>query len=290
MPTLDVALGGRYSTNVQSYHQVNSGALVGPGDFSTRSSEGVFTYSGDLRWHVIPTTMVYGRIATGYVPGGPNDVLPGSSLPESYHSSTTTNYEVGVKSSLLDGRLSIDMDVFDIEWSQIQLIAQVGTLYGATNGGTARSDGLEWAFGYIPVDGLTLNASGAYTDARLTEATPASVGGMPGDALPYSALWATTLSANYERPLFDAYSGFVNASWHYSGSRESEFSPFGRAHLPGYSIVDLRAGIENDGWSFAVYAKNLADERAFTAVTSYVYDSATVMTPRTIGVELSAKL
>jgi outer membrane receptor protein involved in Fe transport len=290
IPTLDVALGGRYSSNVQSYHQVNSGAFVGPGDFSTRSSEGVFTYSGDVRWHVTSDTMAYGRIATGYVPGGPNDVLPGSNLPESYHSSTTTNYEVGVKNNLLDGRLSIDVDVFDVEWKDIQLIAQVGALYGATNGGTARSDGLEWAFGYIPVDGLTLNFSGAYTDARLTAATPASVGGVSGDALPYSALWTTTTSVNYERPLFDDYSGFVNARWHYSGSRESEFSPYGREILPGYSIVDLRLGVENDRWSLAVYAKNLADERAFTAITSYVYESATVMTPRTIGVELSAKL
>jgi outer membrane receptor protein involved in Fe transport len=231
--------------------------------------------------------MVYGRIATGYVPGGPNDVLPGSSLPESYHSSTTTNYEVGVKSSLLDDKLSIDMDVFDVEWRDIQLIAQVGSLYGATNGGTAKSQGVEWALGYIPVDGLTLNFSGAYTDARLTEATPASVGGEAGDPLPYSALWTTTTSVGYEHPLFNDYSGFVNADWRYSGNRESEFSTFGREHLPAYSIFDLRLGIENDRWTVALYAKNLADERAFTAVTSYVYDSATVITPRTIGIELS---
>lgn len=286
-PTLDAALGGRYSGNVQSYHQVNSGDLSGAGDFSTRSSEGVFTYSGDLRWHATSNTMVYGRIATGYVPGGPNDVLPGSTLPESYRSSTTTNYEVGVKSSLLDDTLSVDVDVFDVEWKDIQLIAQVGSLYGATNGGTARSQGLEWALSYIPVDGLTLNSSGAYTDARLTEATPASVGGNVGDPLPYSPLWATTTSVDYEHPLFDSYSGFVNASWRYMGSRESEFSTAGRAHLPGYSIFDLRVGIETDGWTAALYAKNLSDERAFTAITSYVYDSATVMTPRTVGIELS---
>jgi len=165
----------------------------------------------------------------------------------------------------------------------------VGGLYGATNGGSARSDGLEWALAYVPVDGLTLNSSGAYIDARLTEATPASVGGQVGDPLPYSALWTTTQSVNYERPLFDTYSGFVNASWSYTGGRKSEFSPFGREHLPGYSVFNLRLGVEDDSWMLAVYAKNLGDERAFTAITSYVYDSATVITPRTLGVELSKK-
>jgi outer membrane receptor protein involved in Fe transport len=286
-PTVDVALGGRYSSNNQSYHQVNSGALAGVGDFTTHSSEGVFTYSGDLRWHMTPSTMLYGRVASGYVPGGPNDVLPGSPLPASYHSSTTTNYEAGIKSSLLDDKLSIDVDAFDVEWNDIQLTAQVGALYGATNGGTARSQGVEWAFGYIPLDGLTLNFSGAYTDAHLTEATPASVGGEVGDRLPYSAPWSTTTTIDYERPLFGAYSGFVNADWHYLGNRESEFSPFGRQRLPGYNIFDARLGIENGSWTFALYAKNLADERAFSTITSYVYESATVVTPRTIGIELS---
>ncbi len=287
-PTFDVAVGGRYSQNDQTYHQVNDGPLVGTADFITVSSEDVFTYSGDVRWHVAPNTMLYTRVASGFVPGGPNDVIPGSTLPPIYDSSSTLNYEVGVKSNLFDNRLSIDVDVFDVEWQNIQLIAQVGMLYGAVNGGTARSQGAEWAVGYVPLDGLTLNFSGAYTDARLTESTPASVGGHAGDRLPYSAFWTTAVSANYERPVFEEYLGFVNANWRFSGSRGGEFSTGTRQHLSSYNIFDLRAGIENERWTLALYVKNLSDQRAMTAVQTYSYLTATLNTPRTVGASLTA--
>ncbi|HJP69449.1 MAG TPA: TonB-dependent receptor, partial [Sphingomicrobium sp.] len=65
-PAFQVGVGGRYSNNKQTYHQVNHGILVGDGDFSTRSSEGVFTYSADVKYNFSSHMMAYGRIATGF--------------------------------------------------------------------------------------------------------------------------------------------------------------------------------------------------------------------------------
>jgi iron complex outermembrane recepter protein len=295
-PTFDVSLGGRYSQNNQTYHQTSEGAFSGSTDISTKSSQDVFTYSGDARWHWTPQTMVYARIATGFVPGGPNDVLPGSTLPESYNSSRTTNYELGIKSSFLDRRMSLDVTVFDINWTDIQLEALVGTLYGITNGGTARCGGVEWDFGYAPIAGLKFDFNGAYTDARLTQATPASVGGMDGALLPNVPKWSSSASAEYEHPLFGDHSGFVGANWRYSGSRLSEFTALGaRQEMPSYNIVDLRTGVETRNWSVTLYVKNVGGVIAFSSIAlltsagNFGSQYATVFQPRTIGLALSAK-
>ncbi|HEX4741153.1 MAG TPA: TonB-dependent receptor [Caulobacteraceae bacterium] len=294
-PSFDIQLGGRYSHNNQTFHELGSGLLAGNIDFSTVSSEGVFTYSADARWKPTSATMVYARIATGFAPGGPNDVIPGSTLPGSFESSKTTNYEVGVKSQLLNGRLTAELAAFDIEWSRIQLQAVVAGLSTITNGGSARSDGVEWSLGYEPITGLNFSFNGAYTDARLTEDGPASVNAHAGDPLAQAPRWAGTVSADYSRPLTAAITGSLGADWRWTTSRFSDFPSFGpRQELPGYGIVDLRAGVQVRNYRLDLYVRNVADKRAINSVTAYTVSgglgvqSAIFYQPRTFGASLSA--
>ncbi|HEY3811927.1 MAG TPA: TonB-dependent receptor [Caulobacteraceae bacterium] len=291
----EVGLGGRYSSNSQTYHQVNAGFFTGTDDFVTKSDQSVFTYSVDAKYRFSPDLMVYARVASGFVPGGPNDVLPGSTLPETFKSSSTTNYEIGVKGSAAEGQITYDLDVFDVEWQQIQLIAEVNNLFGATNGGTARSRGLEGDIDYRPMTGLSLGLSAAYTDARLTQPTPASFGGLAGDRLPLSPYISTTASASYEWPLSSSLTGFAGGEWHYEGDRMSEYE-FGapRQDLPAYSMVNLRAGVRFQNYTITAYVKNLGDEKAISSVGPETVGavsalSAVVSTPRTIGLTFGAK-
>jgi len=294
-PTFEVGLGGRYSSEKQSYHQENDGLVTGTNNFTTHSDQDAFTYSADAKYKFDPEALVYLRVASGFVPGGPNDALPGSPLPETFHSSTTTNYEAGIKGAAMDGRLNYDFDVFDVEWKDIQLIAAINGLYGVTNGGAARSRGVEGAVSYVPTHGLALSANAAYTDARLTQDTPASVNGNAGDRLPESPFFSSTLSASYEHPLSSAIVGFGGVDWHYTGNRLSEFvvgAP--RQTLPSYSMVDLRAGVRVKAYELTLYVKNAGDARAISEVSAETVNginaySASVVTPRTIGLTLSGK-
>jgi outer membrane receptor protein involved in Fe transport len=294
-PAFEVGLGGRYSSEKQSYRQINNGLVTGTNDFTTHSGQDAFTYSADAKYKFDPEAMVYLRVASGFVPGGPNDALPGSPLPETFHSSTTTNYEAGIKGAAVDGRLNYDFDVFDVEWKDIQLIAAVNGLYGVTNGGAARSRGIEGAVGYVPAHGLSLTANVAYTDARLTQDTPASVNGKAGDRLPESPFFSGTLSASYEHPLSSAIAAFGGVDWHYTGDRLSEFvvgAP--RQTLPSYSMVDLRAGVRVKAYELTLYVKNAGDARAISEVSAETVNglnaySASLVTPRTIGLTLSGK-
>ncbi|MGB6309374.1 MAG: TonB-dependent receptor, partial [Steroidobacteraceae bacterium] len=221
----DVQLGGRWSTNTQSATESISGLLVGATTFTTPSEGNVFTYSLAPRWRIDADTMIYARLATGYRPGGPNALPPLAppGVPRQYGSDSTVNVEVGIRSTQLDGRLSIDVAAFHVDWKDIQLLEYVDNYGVDANGGTARSQGLEWTLGYVPVTGLTFAWVGAFTDAELTSNAPA-VNGLPGDPLPFAPKWSTSLDGQYEWAAFADYKGFVGTTWSYVGTRSTDFA------------------------------------------------------------------
>jgi iron complex outermembrane recepter protein len=295
----EVGAGARFSKNRQTYNETSDGLFFGDENFGSGSEQNVVTYSVDAKYRFTPGLMAYGRVATGYVPGGPNNAIPGSELPPTFKSSTTTNYELGLKGSADNGRISYDVDVFDIQWQRIQLYAEItgaeGLQYASlTNGGTARSDGLEGTFTFKPVRELTLMFNGAYTNARLTEDTPASFGGLAGDRLPQIPFFAGTVSADYERPIGSDVSAFGGVDSHYNGSRLSDFTPgVPRIVMPSYTLVDLRGGIKVHRYTITAYAKNVGDARPINYVSDETFPggrsgvAANVGMPRTIGLQVS---
>jgi outer membrane receptor protein involved in Fe transport len=312
-PQWDLALGGRWSENKQSANEVVTGVLptlqgtpqqLTSGD----SSDTDFTYSIAPRWHVSSDTMVYGRIATGYRPGGPND-LPlnaPASVPRTYGADKTTNYELGIRTDLLEKHLSVDVAAFLVDWQKIQVFefVQVAGTPGFginANGGTARTKGLEWTLGLTPVTGLNFTLTGAYVDAYLTSAAPAA-GGNNGDPLPYVPKWSTSLDGVYTWRAFSDYNAFAGATWSYLGSRSNDFSatasaagfvPEPRPELPSYNTVSLRAGLENARWMFELYCKNLSDTRGIAFYTNSgtpnYGGTVNYVMPRTVGATATLK-
>jgi iron complex outermembrane recepter protein len=190
IPQFDVQIGGRYSHNEQTALQstvYNSGFGLPPQVINADSSGNVFTYSVAPRWHVDANPMVYARLSTGYRPGGPNVIPPVAppSVERQYGADKTTNVELGIKTTQLDGLLSFDVAAFHVDWKNIQLYEEVDGVGINANGGTARTEGLEWTVGYVPVQGLTFLWTGAYTDAKLTSPAPA-LNANTGDPLPYA--------------------------------------------------------------------------------------------------------
>jgi iron complex outermembrane recepter protein len=298
IPQFDVQAGGRYSKNEQTATESITGLLVPTQAFSTPSEGHVFTYSVAPRWHVDADNMVYLRWATGYRPGGPNALPPVAppDVPRQYGADKTSNIELGVKSSLLQGLLSIDASIFHVDWTNIQLLEQVDNTGIDGNGGKAKSQGLEWAVGYVPVHGLTLDWTGAYTDAKLTTDAPA-VHGITGDSLPYAPKWSTSFDGEYDWAAFADFKYFVGATWSYVGARETGFGTdvtgLTQVRLSSYNTYAARVGLDNSRYRVTLYGKNLSDSRG---ITNYVSQGApglngdvSVIQPRTIGVTLSAK-
>jgi iron complex outermembrane receptor protein len=185
-PKFDLTAGGRYSHNKQSAEQNTDGLLAGgASSFAGTSSDNVFTYSVAPMFKPNDNTRIYARIAKGYRPGGPNAVSPlaPEGVPREFGPDTTTNYEIGVKTETPDGLLTLEASAFLIDWKDVQLLAQIEGFGVNTNGGSARSKGVEFTASVNPNRNLSLYASGSYVDAELTRTRQPLLGASMG--IPY---------------------------------------------------------------------------------------------------------
>jgi outer membrane receptor protein involved in Fe transport len=238
---------------------------------------------------------VYARVAKGYRPGGPNALQPlaPAAVPRTFASDSTMNYEVGVKGDLTPA-LQYDLTAFYIDWSDIQLLANVQNFGVNTNGGSARSTGVEGSITWAATRELTLSANGAYIEANLTSSTGPLLGGKDGDRLPYSSPFTGSADAEYKHAVRSDTDVFAGATVQLVGRRRSDFNAaIGQTSLPAYTTLDLRAGVEMHQYRLQVYAKNVTDERgilSFGGVGSTPNGGAQLglVRPRTVGVSLSA--
>lgn len=302
-PKFDVEVGVRVSRNEQSSQTTSSGLLVSGTNTPSvlpeiSTSETVTTYSFAPRYHLTPDVMIYGRIASGYRPGGPTTPIVGAATPlPNFESDSTVNYETGLKGSFLDRTVSIDIAAFYIDWTDIQILQRVNYVLNGQNlatnitgnGGTAVSQGVELSAGWKPVAGLEIGFVGAYTDAYLDADAP-GVGGVKGQRLAYVPKLSTALSANYEWSLGGDATAFVGGSWAHVGDRKTDLN--GQIELPSYENYSAQIGVSAGRYSFQVYGKNLGDARA---VTNYAptgalggYGTANLIDPRTVGFRLTA--
>ena len=298
----DVTFGGRYSENKQTAGQSSDGALAGgPRTLpSTQSKEDVFTYSVAPKFKVSDQVSVYARVAKGFRPGGPNVLAPGA--PEnlrSYASDSLISYELGVKAETLDRTFSIDAAVYQIDWKDIQVFGQINNFGVNFNGGKAESKGFEFTATMRPTAGLAFSVNGAYTDAKLKDDTPAQVGGLAGDQLPFTPKYSIGTNADYEWALGENSTAFVGASLRALSKQTATYNlAFRNANgrqrsLPAYEVLDLRAGVDFGKFSLEAYVKNLTDsdgKTSFEAPGNSPLGAAVtgVIRPRTMGVTLTA--
>ena len=154
--------------------------------------------------------MVYARVATGYRPGGPNDVPPPPVAPARCRGNTAQT-RPPMSSSGFDRRSSTAFFP-----STSRPSTSIGRTFSSSrwsggfgingNGGTARTQGLEWTFGYVPVHGLKFQWIGAFTEANLTSPATA-LNASSGAQLPFAPKWTTSLDGQYEWTAFANYKG-----------------------------------------------------------------------------------
>jgi len=293
---VDLLAGVRHGKDDQVYAQDYSGLLVGPAPvlINSGSSKNKSTYLLTARYKPSASTALYGRVATGYRPGGPNAVPPSGAgnAPQTFQPDTLTSYEVGYKAVMDGGKFSLEAAAFSTDWKDIQIQTSANGFNFFVNGGAATSRGLEASLMYFPVAGLSLRGAFGYTQARLSEAAPAA-GGRSGDQLPFVPEMTGSLGANYRWALSQGLSASAGASVNYTGERRSDFSERAARDVPSYTTINLSAGIENANWRLSLYGKNLSDTRGITFLKSLSLTpagspfAAGVIAPRTFGADLS---
>ncbi len=298
LPSFDVALGGRFEgTSQHSQTSQFCCILYGPSSVTPTltSNDHDALYSIAPRWRLNDNTMIYGRLATGYRPGGPNIAVAGITSIPSYGPDRTVNYEVGVRQDLFNKTVAVDITGYYIDWLNVQVPSIVDTADGPFtlngNAASAVSKGVEWSINWVPLRGLTLSAVGDYTDTRLTADAP-GIGGAEGDFLPYVPNISASVTAEYRWRVYRDYNAYVSGTWSFVGERYTGFSPttaVAESHvlLPSYNTGAIRGGVENKRYSLEAFITNISDERGITFYSNSggagETGQAAFIQPRTIG-------
>jgi iron complex outermembrane receptor protein len=301
----NIQAGLRYSHNRQTYSEADYGSLgeIAPGVPFTSfqdSSDHSLTFLLVPQLKITPDLMAYARIASGYRPGGPNADASLFNLPGTFKADTTLNYEFGLKGNALHGAFSYDLSAFYIDWHSIQLQIQdpVTEFSFFTNGGTARSTGLEATLKYRTDWGLRLAANGSFDVAELSQTPPESIYASNDARLPYSPRVSGSLAADQDFHISDKWTGFTGATVAYIGQRFGDFPSEAmslRTVLPSYTTLDLRTGALSGPWTVNVFARNVTNERGVLASRSLLGARSTLespyitnfIPPRTIGLSVT---
>ncbi|WP_417620210.1 TonB-dependent receptor [Parasphingorhabdus sp.] len=288
----ELTAGMRWAHNKQTFRQISSGSLVPVADDPGQSSESVFTYSVSPQFRINENAMIYARVASGYRPGGPNTNVPG--IPPQVDSDSLTNYEVGIKAETAGGMVSLDVAAFYMDWSDIQITRTFGGISGQANGGKAKSQGIEGTLIVRPTAGLSLTATGSYTDATLKEDAP-EINGLAGDRLPNTPKFSGAARLDYGFGLGEQANGSFGIGVRHSGARPSlvDSDPLSLRSEP-FTSVDITAGVTFDEhWTLRAYARNVFDNSgdlnhaiATDGLNQPSFISITPLQPRTVGVAL----
>ncbi|GIS85598.1 MAG: hypothetical protein CM1200mP17_01660 [Woeseia sp.] len=308
-----LSIEGRYSEEQETVCGSDGGGTVdpngvgfaGPGG-ATRLTPGMWTYRicGDHKetlvtpkmtgtYTVSDDLMIYGSASSGKKPGGISTVTGGGFSiynPDDnrFESEEMMVYELGIKSTLMDGRLQLNGDIFLQDFTDKQAATQVvnqttGLLQSkVVNAASAEVKGIELDMLYLASDNLSLTLSythlnNEYGDFRRLTAGASNLanagnctvvtdsGGsktcsidLSGNPLENAPENAFVLGASYNWDTADGRSWVVEADVVYQDERYID--SFKRVSLDSYYKVDLRAGWVSDDFEVIAYVENAFDD------------------------------
>lgn len=300
--TIKLTAGGRYYHNVVDSHVLARGLLVlptGSTEYRMENSQSAkgFNPKVSLSWQATPDLMLYALYSRGYRLGGPN-LAPSTPLtptPLFYDSDEVRNYEVGIRTTWLDGALNLDLTGFWIDWQDMPLLLtnRLQLFKYIDNVGNARSRGIEASLAVRPLSFLTARSSLTWLDARLLNDFDPNNGLPPakaGDRLPGAPEWTVTNS------LIGAWNWGSHspslALIHRFESASSTNLSFPDIKKGNFHTLDARGTARFGSFTVAAYGKNLTDARGTNASNNYKQPSGDttvlryITPPRSFGLEL----
>jgi iron complex outermembrane receptor protein len=298
---LTLTVGARH----YSYKKTVGGQYLGYNYYNGQTPSGFFSTEADAsgwvqkynaEYKVTHDIMAYAQATQGFRPGGANNI---PDLPASLHTyspDSLWNYEAGIKTAWFSRRLTINADVYQVKWNNLQTSVQTsnGSFSFISNVGKAQIDGFELEVAAYPIPGLSLTGTLSTIAARLTAdqvSDIASASGKSGDRLTYIPDRTMSGSAEYTWPVFGELNALVRADYTYTGKMTTEFRPtnVNYRRVGRYNQVNLRAGLQGTGWTAYVFANNVFDTVGITRISASTSapDYNVSIAPRTIGVNLT---
>jgi iron complex outermembrane receptor protein len=181
---------------------------------------------------------------------------------------TADSFELGLKSTLLDGRMLLNGAAYWVKYDDFQannfLFLNNVLITTLTNAGKVTSGGVELEMQLQPTDRFSLSAGFSYNEARVDEFfTPP--GQAPtvrnGTALPLAPKFKGSAVAEYAIPIgnFELTPQLLVAYQDESFADLNEPAPL---RIPGYTTVDLSVALtdQDDRFRVALVGRNITDE------------------------------
>ncbi|HWS70185.1 MAG TPA: TonB-dependent receptor [Steroidobacteraceae bacterium] len=304
-----------------------SGLYEGPVPVTTSGtiSQTPVTPRAVLAYQPDRDNMLYASAAKGYRAGGLNSAIGPicsanlsqlglTTNPEKFDSDSLWSYELGSKTTLLDGRVRVNSSLFIVNWKNIQQTVYMPLcgLQFVANLGEVQSRGGDIDVQVRPVADLTIGFTAAYTDARYTKtvfagplrAAPVLPIVTEGNRLP-GAPWSLTLSGEYTFPEIAMRRPYLRLDYQFTTAQTALLPGQDAANgsadptlpgLPQTSFLSMRAGLRWRGLDLSVFGQNLTNahpllfESRDTTLTNppapYTDDLyfARSVRPRTLGV------
>ena len=288
-----LTVGARYAQMKFKFNSVTGGPQLY--DFTTTLSsdktENSFTPKINLSFQANPDNLFYLGYAKGFRPGGGNNPVPYASCksdfdafgiansPPTYDSDTVDSYEVGSKNSF-NNRVRLATSVYYIKWHNIQqtVVPPVCQISFISNLGEATAKGMDFQADLVLFEGLTMDVTAAYTDARYTKDSRLSTdpnldpivangdaivgqGGQPGPP------FTTSVGLEYRFNAFN-HQSFVRADYEYVGapkwngpSQDPNTGQYDQANyrLSSTNFLTLRGGTDFGDWGGSLFVDNVTD-------------------------------
>jgi iron complex outermembrane receptor protein len=271
-----------------------------------RTKDTGFTHKLNLTWKPTEDLMTYATWSRGFRPGGIN--RRASITP--YDADFLTNYELGIKSTLADGRVRLNAAIYQQQWKKFQFsFLGENSFTEIHNGPNARIRGIEADINVRATEGLTITAAASYTDAKTRNNLCAiddptftctdagnSIAAEAGTRLPVTPKFNGNATVRYVFPIGSGEAHLQSVIAHRSSAtadiRETQADELGR--IKGSTSVDLAAGYDFGKFSLELFIENLFDERAQLARSSNCGQCNTrvqvlVSQPQTIGLRAGTK-
>ncbi len=284
-----------------------------PRTFNSEFSDSELIYTGKISYAFAAPVNVYASFTHGYKSGGFNldsTAAAGGADPR-FASEEVDAYEIGLKASLIDDAVTLNVAAFREEFTNFQVLEFTGAQFQTFNVPKANTQGLEIEATIRPSDNLTVNSGVTYTDANYPDdcagtQTANNVVNLCGNSLTNAPRIVGIMGATYEKDLGNYLDFFMTAQARFEGDRRTSTQAFDPAN-PAARIpvpfdvqdsntkINLRAGIgaQDDSWAIEVFGTNITDQVTrgvtFNTVLRSGSRSAFPQEPRTYGVTVRTK-
>jgi len=248
-----------------------------------------------LQYQLNDDVFLFANIAKGYKSGGIN--IGAQTGP--FDQENLWNYEIGVKSTLLENTLLLNATAFYSDFSGYQLQSVSGINVIIINA-DAEIHGLELESQYLVSDSFRLALTASWNESEITEyqgdgllnpATLAPV--VTGEPLPRTPKYMVRVSADKDFSLGDDLDLLTSLSYNWRDDQNLDAYGTFNADQDAYGEVDgfIRLVPASERWLVELWGKNLTDEyyrtsSFFAAATTGSYNHSEIGRPRSYGVRV----